>query len=375
MKRKVKTISKTTKNPRQASNAKRVTPHPTIADVAASAGVSPALVSQIMNKRPVRVAEKTRERVLEAIERLDYVPHAGARMIGGRRFQCVGLVISAGEAYSHFVNSELLHGIAEGLNNRGYRLTIMHLGDDALADPKKIPSLHREWQVDGLLCAVPTQRLPRGTDELLRHHRVPAVFINGKGFEHVVRPDDYATGREAVRYLMQMGHRRIIHVTNSYTSHYSREDRYEGWADACRENKLPIPDEWYEYSRTFGSREWAELLANLKAEERPTAAATYSSHLRLWNAMEEQGRRLRIPDDLSVFCQMSANTKLQAERDGITGCYFDWNAIGQRGAELLIQIIESDQDNGETSEHSIPEGELLEPPKMSFGRTVQRLRT
>ncbi len=68
-------------------------------DVARIAGVSQSTVSYVMTgKRPI--SERTRQRVLAAMEQLTYEPHAGARALAGRRTRVVGLVVrfeAAGE--------------------------------------------------------------------------------------------------------------------------------------------------------------------------------------------------------------------------------------------------------------------------------------
>jgi DNA-binding LacI/PurR family transcriptional regulator len=64
-------------------------------DVARIAGVSQSTVSYVMTgKRPI--SERTRQRVLAAMEQLTYEPNAGARALAGRRTQVVGLVVPFG---------------------------------------------------------------------------------------------------------------------------------------------------------------------------------------------------------------------------------------------------------------------------------------
>jgi DNA-binding LacI/PurR family transcriptional regulator len=67
-------------------------PAPTSKDVARVAGVSQSTVSYVMSgKRPI--SDRTRQRVLAAIEQLTYEPHAGARALAGHRTNVVGLMM------------------------------------------------------------------------------------------------------------------------------------------------------------------------------------------------------------------------------------------------------------------------------------------
>ncbi|MFD0516556.1 LacI family DNA-binding transcriptional regulator [Paractinoplanes durhamensis] len=61
-------------------------------DVARMAGVSQSTVSYVMTGKR-SISEKTRQKVLAAMEQLTYEPHAGARSLAGRRTQVIGLVV------------------------------------------------------------------------------------------------------------------------------------------------------------------------------------------------------------------------------------------------------------------------------------------
>ena len=65
---------------------------PTLDDVAREAGVSTATVSRCLNA-PQMVVETTRARVLEAVDRLGYTPHFGARVLAAKRTYTIGAII------------------------------------------------------------------------------------------------------------------------------------------------------------------------------------------------------------------------------------------------------------------------------------------
>src|SRR5260370_22025533 len=70
-----------------------VDPPVTLDDVALAAGVSTATVSRVINNFP-RVADATRQRVLDAIERLHYTPNFTGRMLATQRTHTLGLIIT-----------------------------------------------------------------------------------------------------------------------------------------------------------------------------------------------------------------------------------------------------------------------------------------
>jgi LacI family transcriptional regulator len=76
-----------------ASSATRPPRDATRDDVARLAGVSSAVVSYVVNNGPRPVAEATRRRVLEAIEKLGYHPNAAARALITGRSDLIGLIV------------------------------------------------------------------------------------------------------------------------------------------------------------------------------------------------------------------------------------------------------------------------------------------
>jgi LacI family transcriptional regulator len=68
--------------------------HWTMQDIADRAHVSPKTISRVINEEQ-GVSESTRERVLDIIKEVGYVPHTGARSMRGNRRDCVGLTVSA----------------------------------------------------------------------------------------------------------------------------------------------------------------------------------------------------------------------------------------------------------------------------------------
>ncbi|MEV4629569.1 LacI family DNA-binding transcriptional regulator, partial [Micromonospora sp. NPDC049523] len=65
----------------------------TLADVARLAGVSPATVSRIVSRSSRRVAPELRDRVLAAVEELQYVPNAHAQLLARNHRSAVGVIV------------------------------------------------------------------------------------------------------------------------------------------------------------------------------------------------------------------------------------------------------------------------------------------
>src|SRR6476659_565791 len=124
---------------------------PTSADVATEAGVSRTTVSFVLNGRTdVKIPDDTRRRVMQAAERLGYVPHAPARQLAGGRSHIIALVLrqSAEQVAGDPILVETLRGLASAARTGGFRVMVEPL---MLDGPEgSYTSLLRAQHADGL---------------------------------------------------------------------------------------------------------------------------------------------------------------------------------------------------------------------------------
>ena len=96
------------------------TRRPTIYDVAKSAGVSPSLVSLVL-QNPSKVSEKRREAVRTAMAELGYRPSRAATTLASSQTKSIGLVI---EDFRNLWFVDLLRGMESALSPHGYQVTL-----------------------------------------------------------------------------------------------------------------------------------------------------------------------------------------------------------------------------------------------------------
>ena len=260
----------------------------TLADVAAEAGVSVALVSIVMRGAPGAGAA-TRERVLEVARRLGYQPDSRARLLRSGRSRLLGVVFDV----RHPFHADLLTGLYDAADRAGYQLTLSAV----------TPRRDERTAMAGLLqdrCEALVLFSPRSRSGELGAvaARLPVVAMMRSIRQRdvdVVRTDDARGSQMAVDHLVALGHRRIAHVDGG--SLPGSAERRQGYADAMRRHGLGglarvVPGGSGEED---GARAAAELLA-----DPPTAVAVFNdlSAAGLLDVLRRRGRD--VPGDISV---------------------------------------------------------------------------
>ncbi len=206
---------------------------PRLADVARMAGVSPAVVSRIVNQDPtLRVRASTREAVESAIAMLDYTPHSSARALRNAQTGLLGFAL-------HSVNdpiyAEMVDSAQAEADRRNYSVILMNIGE--LADRREaFREIVLGHRVDGLLIHGGHGVDESGLRELARG--LPSVMFNadpGPGLR-TIRFDDAAAARSATQHLVDLGHEAIMYIGDTGPT---SQRRYGGYRDAMGQAGLP----------------------------------------------------------------------------------------------------------------------------------------
>ena len=142
----------------------------TLDDVAQAAGVSTATVSRVINNLP-RVASSTRQRVLDAIERLHYTPNFAGRMLATQRTHTLGLIIT--DITNPFYPA-VVRGVEMAALGLGFNVLLYDTAEDKQREAQALQLL-RERQVDGLIIC--SSRLGKARLAHLTNGKTPIVFI------------------------------------------------------------------------------------------------------------------------------------------------------------------------------------------------------
>lgn len=175
----------------------------TIYAVAASAGVSIATVSRVL-QGAARVSEATREKVLAAAHRLDYLPRDSARALAASKQQAVGLMLPelAGPYFA-----ELLVGFESAAADLGLSVALLMTDEPGLSRPLR----QLVARVDGLaVMARPGQLAEDELESLAR--RLPLVQLAAGPRADAIGTENTVRARELTDHLFDHGRRRLVFV-------------------------------------------------------------------------------------------------------------------------------------------------------------------
>jgi LacI family transcriptional regulator len=270
---------------------------PTISDVAKRAGVSKTTVSRLLNGMTDSMRKETRDRILIAIEDLEYRPNAIARSLANSQTNTIGLLISDVENPFY---SEVIRGIEEIGLQHGYRVLLCNTDYDLQRGLSFIDSLVH-GQVDGALLM--SSRMNEALIEPFIEQEVPFILWDWPSDvpEAVAHLNaDYQAGiAEAVEHLVKLGHEHIAYLcgTHGLATTDARIDSYLSALDQYHLLDRALIEEG-NYKIEGGRYAMQRLL-----DAYPNVTAVLSANdMTAIGAMQAvKARGLRVPDDISII--------------------------------------------------------------------------
>jgi LacI family transcriptional regulator len=200
--------------------------------------VSTATVSFVVNgKGPV--SEPLKQRVIEAMEALDYHPNQVARSLKASESHIIGMIVP--QITNPFFG-EVMRGVEDEARKCGYSLIFCNSNEDPILEKEHLNTLFAR-RVDGVLLSSSNTGL---TDGHLVRHRFPLVFLD-RTPQHfkgaAVITDNFGASREATHYLIGLGHSRIAIIAGPLDLPICAE-RLRGLIQALKDKGLSLPDSY-----------------------------------------------------------------------------------------------------------------------------------
>lgn len=310
-----------------------------IFDIARLAGVSKTTVSRVINNQ-VGVKEDTRINVLDAIEKLNYIPNQAARNLASRKSGVIGVIYNVLNISVYLNLANLLEKYAAQYN---YNVVFCSSNDD-YNSKLRYTQYFTGGAADGLILF--------GSDikdseivQKITSSKFPLVLIENHFNDIKVNDiiiNNFSGAKRAVEYLIGLGHKKIAHITGNI-DHRVASERLNGYIEALEENGIDY-NKAYVIPTDAGESSGSQAIEKLIfLNEPPTAVFTFND-LQGYDVIQKATELgVRVPQDLSVvgfdnICEMlhfiPSNIRLTSMRQPI-----------EKVAEAAIKLIIENIDN------------------------------
>jgi LacI family transcriptional regulator len=312
----------------------------TIRDVARLAHVSITTASAVINGKHT-VKEALRLRVTNAMAALDYHPDSVARSLKVRRTNTVGIVIP--DITNPFY-PEIVRGMEDVARRSGYSVFFCDTNEDEELERNHLSALFSR-RVDGVVIAPANpyavrDRLMRQRIPFVLYDRVPANFPGA-----AVETNNFEASRQAVRYLIGLGHERIAIVIPG--AHLAAiVARLEGFRQALREERVAVREDYIRGVKIpdISPQSAYQLgLELMRLPDPPTAIFCANNRMTLGVMRALAELRIPYPERVSILGFDDFDWAASANPPVTTVAQPTFE-IGTQAMQLLVQKIEGGED-------------------------------
>lgn len=301
----------------------------TIRDVARRAQVSVASVSRVLNGFE-KVSEQTRERVVEAVTALNYVPHAAARSLSLARTHAIGVVLP--DLHGEFF-SEIVRGMDRVASDRGYLLLLssLHKGNSLGFSP--LSALR--GRVDGAIVMAPhlndeelSAVLPRGFEVVLLNTR------SGKDGRPAITLDNRSGAAAVAEHFLALDRKRIVHIAGP-PGNADAFERAEAFTGVLRSHAgVMVETVQGDFSEDSGS---AAVAALLRAGREFDALFAANDNMAIGALQQLREAGVQVPGDVALA---GFDDVPMARHLGLTTVQVRIAELGEHGLSALLDMIE-----------------------------------
>ncbi|QGQ46424.1 LacI family DNA-binding transcriptional regulator [Metabacillus sediminilitoris] len=311
----------------------------TIKDVAKRANVSIATVSRIVNNQ-TGYSEKTKKKVLEAIEELGYQPNAVARGLINRRTHTIGVLFP--KLSSTFV-TDLLSGIEKATHEAGSSLIVCHTESNGEKTMKYLQLLN-EKRIDGIIFT--SAPLIDEYYQYISKMNVPLVLLSTESYAYnvpYVKVNDRHAAYTATQYLIKQGHKDIGMISGNKDDLIAGRPRIDGFISALQDHNLPYDEQKIVTNQGFS---FSDGLGSLKTllDQSPDITAIFaaSDELAMGAISAAYQLGIKVPDELSIIGYDNLSIAEMAIPP-LTSVAQPLTEMGEVAANMLFEILNHDK--------------------------------
>ncbi|MDQ0268540.1 LacI family DNA-binding transcriptional regulator [Cytobacillus purgationiresistens] len=261
-------------------------------EVAKLANVSQSTVSRVFTPG-ASVSEKTRKKVLQVAEELNYQPNALARGLITKKTNMVGLAMK--DIQNPFYH-EVLGIFTKKLKAMGYSVLFVYTENEEIQQEEINHFL--EYNVEGII--VTDALLSSKIVSKLKHNRIPVILFNrnDKSLQcHSVSCDNIDAAGSIAKYVFEKGYKEIVFITGKINTSTS-QDRQKGFVDFLISKGIVVTilESDYTYEKSF------ELTKNLIQSGYKPDAIFGANDITALGALDAlKDRKISVPDETIVI--------------------------------------------------------------------------
>ncbi len=270
-----------------------------IKDVAREADVSLATVSRVINHLD-GVKPEMQQRVRDAIAKLGYSPNHAARALVTQKTNAIGIIVN--NLHDPFFY-DLIKGFEMGAQQTSYSVIFCSvLGGDV-----KSKETYVKYLSNGVVDAVVLYGSYLSDESVIQYlhenSKMEYVMIENDAPSVACNKlliDNLGGAGEAIRYLIQKGHKRIAHICGNPNKMVTM-DRFNGYIQAMHEAKLEVMDGYIQYTSTDYKSGYERMKALMELPVPPTAVFCSDDAIASYAVRAALDLGLRVPEDISVM--------------------------------------------------------------------------
>jgi DNA-binding LacI/PurR family transcriptional regulator len=266
---------------------------------------------------------------------LNYVPDTAARSLRSARSYSIGAILPS---LQNQIHAQIVEGASRVCRDRGYSLIIAHLADPS-DEQEMVSDLIARNRVEGIMSLTFREELRRFASE--HDGDVPVMAVNwwAPGFESAVTLDERPGARMATEHLLDLGHRRIAHLSGDLTR-FNAAERFAGYCEALASRGVAF-DEQLTQTSGYGYEDGARAMEALLERRSGDFTAVFAvSMLTAAGAIGVLSRRgIRVPEDISVI-GFNDGMLAAVMSPSLTTVAYPLADLGQAAAEGMIALVE-----------------------------------
>ncbi len=320
----------------------------TIKDLASRLNIAPSTVSRALRNHP-DISPQTKKSVLALASELDYFPNSIAQSLQKKSTNTIGVIVPE---IKHDFFALTISGIENIAYEAGYTIMVCQSNENYEREVINTQALVSN-RIAGLLVSISETTRDSGHFQTLLRRGIPVVFFDRVCEDPMfmkVMVDDEEGAYQAVRFLIENGHRRIAHLAGPSGIPMSR-NRFKGYAKALREYGIPMEEQLVVYGglhEEYGMKGFQKLM---ELHKLPDAIFAVNDPVAVGAYVKIKENGLKIPDDISLvgFSDNPISSLIEPPLTTVAQPAYN---MGITAAKLLLEQI-NQSGNGMTPKTEI----------------------